>query len=230
MAGSNLVLLAAIGFVGSHFLLSHPLRQPLVASLGEFGFQVIYSGVAFITSGLLIWAYVRAPVTTPLWPVGSVLWAVVTLIMLLASVLLMGSIIRNPALPNFASATAPAEARGVFAITRHPMMWSFALWAACHIAVYPVSKNIVLAGAIIVLALVGAALQDRKKERLKPELWRAWEAKTSYWPFVAIVHGRARFAGWGMHTLGGGVAVWLAASWAHIPVSGVAAGIWRWVY
>lgn len=70
--------------------------------------------------------------------------------MLIASILLMGSIVRNPALPNPGRPTpVPAEARGVYAITRHPMMWAFALWGMCHIAVYTVAANIIVAVAII---------------------------------------------------------------------------------
>ncbi len=150
--------------------------------------------------------------------------------MLVASVMLMGSIVRNAALPRPESGRkVPDEARGVFAITRHPMMWAFALWGACHIVVYPMAANIVVAAAIIVLALVGAALQDRKKEQLQPEVWRAWEDKTSFWPFAAIAAGRARLRGFGMHALAGGVVVWLAATWVHIPISGWPAGIWRWL-
>ena len=229
MDGLTSVLLAAIAFVGSHFLLSHPLRKPIVSATGEPVFAAVYSLVAAATLIWLVVAYKAAPMTEPLWPVGDVLWAIVTLVMLIASVLLLGSLVRNPALPGPKLATVP-EARGVFAITRHPMMWAFALWAICHIAVFPVGKNIILAAAIIVLALVGASLQDRKKEVLQPDSWRAWEARTSYWPFAAIVDGRARFGGFGMHALAGGLVVWLAATWAHIPLSGWAAGIWRWVY
>ena len=111
-----------------------------------------------------------------MWSVGDGLWTAATVVMLLASILLMGSIIRNPALPNPGSPTpVPAEARGVYAVTRHPMMWSFALWGICHIAVYPVAANIIVAAAIIILALVGAALQDRKKEALQPDTWPDWE-------------------------------------------------------
>ena len=51
------------------------------------------------------------------------------------------------------------------------MMWAFALWGICHIAVYPVAANIIVAAAIIILALVRAALQDRKKEALQPDTW-----------------------------------------------------------
>jgi uncharacterized membrane protein len=230
MSGLGFVAAAAASFVGTHFLLSHPLRRPMVARLGEVGFLGVYSAVAAVTIGLLVVAYLAAPLGRPLWPVGSGLWAVATVVMLLASMLLLGSLIRNPALPNpGAAGVVPESAKGVFAITRHPMMWSFALWGACHIAVYPYAANIVLSGAIITLALVGAALQDQKKASLQPEFWRAWQARTSYWPFQAIAAGRARLGGFGLHVLAGGTVVWLAATWAHIPIAGWRAGIWRWI-
>ena len=46
-----MVMSAAIAFVGTHFLLSHPLRAPLVARVGEKGFLGLYSLVAFATLG-----------------------------------------------------------------------------------------------------------------------------------------------------------------------------------
>jgi len=109
------------------------------------------------------------------------------------------------------------------------MMWAFAIWGLAHILIYPIAKNIVLSSAIIVLALVGAALQDRKKAALDPQGWTAWESRTSYLPFVAIAQDRAAFGGFGAHALGGGVVVWLLATWAHIPLAGWPAGIWRWL-
>jgi uncharacterized membrane protein len=45
------LLLATLAFVGSHFLMSHPLRPTLVARLGERGFTILY---AFI-----LWALVH---------------------------------------------------------------------------------------------------------------------------------------------------------------------------
>lgn len=229
MSASMMVLAAASAFVLSHFLLSHPLRRPLVNAMGEKGFLGFYSAIALLTFGAMIWAYRRAPATSPLWQVGDGLWAFVTVAMLFASILLLGSFIRNPALPGAAGSAANAEARGVYAVTRHPMMWSFAIWGACHTLVYPVEKNIILASAIIVLALVGAALQDRKKAAHDPQGWHAWQSRTSYWPFAAIVQGRARFGGFGGHAIGGGIVVWLLATWLHIPAAGWPAGIWRWL-
>lgn len=230
MDGTESVLAAAIAFVGTHFLLSHPLRGPIVARVGEGAFLGLYSLVSAVTLLWLALAYRAAPPTPPLWPVGDGLWGVVTLVMLLASVLFVGSLVRNPALPGpKATGAGPSEARGVYTITRHPMMWGFALWSLCHIAVLPVAANIVLATAILMLALVGAALQDRKKEALQPDFWPGWEAKTSYWPFAAMAAGRARLGGFRMHDIAGGLVFWLAATWAHIPLAGWAAGIWRWI-
>lgn len=229
MDGASWVLAGAASFVGTHFLLSHPLRRPLVARLGESGFAALYSLVAFATLGATVWAYLRAPVTTPWWDAGDGLWAVATAAMLVASVLLMGSLVRNPALVGAGGQAATAQARGVFAITRHPMMWSFAIWGAAHVLVWPITKNVVLCSAIVVLALVGAALQDRKKAALDPAGWTAWQARTSYLPFAAIVRGRATLGGFGLHAIGGGLVVWLAATWAHTPLAGWPAGVWRWI-
>ena len=184
------VLITSAVFVCTHFMLSHPLRRPMVARLGENAFAGIYSLVAFATLGATVWAYREAPVTAQLWPVGDDLWALATAMMLVASILLMGSFIRNPALPGVASFAASAQAKGVFAITRHPMMWSFALWGVSHIIVYPIEKNIILSGAIIFLALVGAALQDKKKAALDPQGWPQWKRRTSFFPFAALATGQ----------------------------------------
>lgn len=225
------LVLACIAFVGTHFLLSHPLRAPIVARTGEGAFLGIYSAVAFGTLGWMVWAYRAVPDESFLWDVGDALWALATAIMLLASVLFMGSLLGNPAMPNpnGGDEAPPADARGVFAITRHPMMWSFALWSLAHALVFPQAANLVLVGTIAFLALVGARAQDMKKEQLRPAFWRGWEAKTSYWPFAAVASGRARLGGFRGHDLGGGLVIWLAASWAHIPLTGWAAGVFRWI-
>jgi len=229
MTGAMTVLASAVTFVGTHFLLSHPLRRPLVGAIGEKAFLGVYSLVALATLGVTIWAYRAAEITPPLWEVDGGLWAASTVLMLVASILLLGSLVRNPAMAGGATSAATAQAQGVYAVTRHPMMWAFAIWGIAHILVYPVARNIILSGAIIVLALVGAALQDRKKSDLDPQGWLAWRARTSYLPFGAIVAGRARFGGFGMHALIGGFVTWLVASWAHIPLAGWPAGIWRWM-
>jgi uncharacterized membrane protein len=225
----TMLLLAAIAFVGTHFLLSHPLRAPLVRVMGEPAFLGVYSVIALATFSWMIVAYRSAPLTALMWEVGSLLWAIVTLLMLIASVLLAGSLVGNPAFPKpGASATAPGAARGVYAVTRHPMLWSFAIWGFAHILVYPTAKTFIVALAIVILSLVGAALQDKKKERLQPDVWPQWERQTSFIPFAAIIAGKARLREFGAIALIGGLIFWLVATWMHIPLSGWRAGVWRW--
>ena len=220
------LLAASIAFVGTHFALSHPLRAPIVSKLGENGFRGVYSLVALATFVWVVMSF-RAvgPGGAPLWNgMGAGVWIAATIIMLVASVLLAGSFIRNPAMPApGAEKLAAQDPHGVFNITRHPMMWSFALWAAVHILLSPTARQFILAGAVGFLALVGAHMQDRKKEVLMGDAWAGWEAKTSYWPrFGALL--KAGPAAWI-----GGIAIWLLATFGHIHANGIPAGIWRWV-
>ena len=103
------------------------------------------------------------------------------------------------------------------------MMWSIALWAATHVLLSPTPRQIILAGAIGLLALLGAHLQDRKKESQMGEVWTGWEERTSYWPRFG------RLARAGAIPWIGGLIIWLAATFGHIHANGIPAGIWRWL-
>lgn len=211
------LFLSAIAFVGTHFLLSHPLREPLAGRVGERAFQVFYSLIAIATFGAMIWFYGRIGREPQLWTPSEAVWIIGAVLMWLGSILFVGSFVGNPALPG---ARGPKGGpTGVFAITRHAMMWGFALWAIVHLMVVATPKALVFDGAILLLAGVGSALQDRKKAGLMGEAWHEWTAQTAFWPF-----GRG-LANPGPLALVGGTLLFLAATWLHpFPV-----GIWRWI-
>jgi len=211
--------LFALLFVGTHFLLSHPLRAPLVRAVGEGPFRGIYSVVALITFGLMIYYYGKIGREPPLWEVTDVIWIFGSLLMWLGSILFVGSFVGNPALPG-ARLKPGTQAGGVFAITRHPMMWGFALWAIVHLAVVAMPKALVFDGAIIFMALVGSAMQDRKKQERMGETWHEWSAQTAFWPFARGLSSPGIFA------LVGGTVLFFVATWLH---PGHAAGFWRWL-
>ena len=166
MQPMSLLIVTCVLFVGSHLVLSHPLRDGLAGRLGERGFQIVYSVVAIATLILVVQAWRGMPPEPPLWIVDDPLWILASLIVLFASILFIGSLIGNPALPApHAARDAAAAPRGVFAITRHPMMWGFALWAIAHVMVMPTPGQIILSATIAFLALVGSAGQDAKKAR-----------------------------------------------------------------
>ena len=226
---------AGAAFIGTHLVMSHPLRRPLVSLLGEGGFRILYSVVALATFGWMIHTWMAVPATAPAYVPGDLVWGIATAVMWFASVLLAGSFFGNPALPappGIAASAARRDPMGVFAITRHPMMWSFALWGIVHTAIWPTPENHALAGIITLMALIGSAGQDLKKARLMADAWMTWRRRTSFFPFAGQLTGQrgwhVTWPGWGV--LGLGTLIWLIATWAHTPLGGrVAAGVWRWV-
>jgi len=210
--------LAAGSFVGTHFLLSHPLRRPLVERMSEGPFRGIYTLVSFATFGLTIWAYRSMGRQQPLWSVGEAGWIVATLLMWLGAILFAGSFIGNPALPGTRGPRG-RTASGVMAITRHPMMWGFAIWAVVHMMMVATPKALVFDFAILFLALVGSMMQDRKKQALLGEDWHDWSAQTAFFPFARGLRNPGLFA------FATGTALFLIATWLHpFPV-----GLWHWL-
>lgn len=211
----TLLLIALASFVGTHLLLSHPLRATVVGAVGERGFAGVYSVVAFATLGWAVWAFGRTPQGVYLWTAPeSWAYAAAAPFMLLASILFVGSMTApNPALMG--GKTSP-EPQGVMRITRHPMMWSFAIWAAVHATISGDTRTVALCAAVGGLALVGAAGQDRKKRGQMGAAWDAHEAQTSFVPFA-----RGRFNPGALATIGG-LVVFAVATWAHPYLGGPA--------
>ncbi len=217
------LIAANVAFVGSHFAMSHPLRAPMVGALGERGFQLVYIVVSIATLYWVSTAFKAAP-AADLPGSGQAGWIIATFLTLPAMILFAGSLFGNPALPTpMADQQARAKPSGVFKVTRHPMMWGFALWAVSHITLWWSWRTTITALAIAILALVGAHLQDRKKERLMGEAWEQWEAKTSYWPHWGALLS-AGWLPWGL-----GLVFFALFSWLHLPLGGIAAGVWRWL-
>lgn len=201
---------AAASFVGSHFILSHPLRRPLARSIGERGFLLLYSLVAVATLGWMVWTAGNIGPETLRWQPGTPAVAAASLLTWLGSILFVGSLARNPALPDPRARKRDfGQPKGVFRITRHPMMWGFGLWALSHALVNPTPSGLIIAEAVFVLAILGAALQDFKKRRLVGGAWRQWEGRTSFFPFL---RGLA-WPGTGPFLIG--TVLFLAATWAH---------------
>jgi uncharacterized membrane protein len=221
---TSLIMLAAANaaFVGTHFAMSHPLRAPMVKALGAGGFQGVYTLVSAATLAWVYFAFVAAP-PADLPGSGEAGWIIATILTLPAMILLAGSLIGNPALPTpQAEAQARATPRGVFLVTRHPMMWGIGLWAISHLVLFWSTRTMITAFATGVLALVGARFQDAKKELLMGDAWAEWESKTSYWPRWG------KLLSVGPVPLLAGTGLFLLASWIHLWRAGIPAGVFRW--
>lgn len=212
------LLLSCIAFLATHFLLSHPLRRPLIRALGGGAFRIVYSVIALITFGAMIYYYNRCGrEPADLWQSGEIAWIIGTVLMWVASILFVGSFVKNPALVGAAGPRGGPT--GVLRITRHPMMWSFAIWAGVHLMILGQPKALVFDSTIIVMALAGAFAQDRKKAGQMGEDWHDWTAQTAFVPFTSGIAYPGTFA------FAGGTLLFLVATWLH-PIP---AGIWRWL-
>ena len=222
--------LATLAFVGTHLAMSHPLRTRLVQTFGDQWFAALYSAVSFVTLGWMVLAYRATENSYFFWLTPDWAKPAAAGIMLLACILLVGSFFRNPAFPHpGARPRAPRAASGVFAVTRHPMNMAFILWALVHIVLLGALPNLIVAGGILVLALVGSIGQDHKKLNVIGEPWRAWMGRTSFVPFGALVTGRAKWSAlgeaWPAVLLG--LLLWLGVTWLHAPEASPMAALTR---
>jgi uncharacterized membrane protein len=217
------LIVAFLVWVGVHLgIAGTRLRDAVVSRTGENAFRGIFSLVSIAAIVFLVQAWSQAP-TTPLWfAPGWLVWLLVVA-MLVAFVLFVGSVSRpNPTMvgPPGVAAQAP---RGMIRVTRHPMLWSFALWAAVHIVGNGDTASILFFGAFLVTALAGMPSIDAKLERRDPALWQALSATTSIVPFAAIAQGRNRFVpreiGW--LTLVIAVVAWAVLLYLHPWLFGI---------
>ncbi len=218
------VLYATAAFVGGHFVLSsRPIRGPVVGRIGENAFRGLYSLIVAAALVWLIFAFNRAPYVE-LWPEPGWGRYALAVLMLVASVFFVCAVSSpNPTLAGMERMTAGIdEGRGIFAITRHPMLWSFALWGIGHLVINGDAAAVIFFGGLALLSFGGMAHIDAKRRAAGDEVWRRLEASTSAIPFLALMTGRAtwtaaKIAWW---RLAVGVVVFVAFYYLHGPVIG----------
>ncbi len=208
------ILLLWIGFAGSHLALSSlRLRPQLVARVGEQGFLGVYSLISFAFFVPLVWVYIGNIHAGPwLWelPRGPVLRWFVNIGMGVAFV----SIVSALASPSPAS-VAPGKAvvRGMFRITRHPLVMGLGLFGLLHLLPNASTADVAFFGGFVSFALAGCWHQDQRKLATLPGYRPFYEA-TPFLPFT------------GKETLQGlrelspiavvaGIAVATLVRWAH---------------
>lgn len=187
-------LLALVGFLAAHALPAVPrARQRLIERLGRRLYLSLYSLLSLALLGWLLSAAGRAP-HVALWPPSPALHLVPLVVMPL-SLMLVGAGLAEPSAVSV-SLRRPRgadQAGGVAAVTRHPVLWGFLLWAAAHLVANGDLVAAVLFGAMALFSAAGmAGLDARARRRLGDAAWSEVAARTSLVPFAAILAGRAR--------------------------------------
>lgn len=194
MGGLGELILAALLFVGGHFVASAgSVRGPLVAKMGERAFSGLYSLLAAVLLIWMIWAYGRAPVV-PLWTPAAWMYWLPAIFMVPATLLAVAAVSQdNPTAVMQHVRAGDRPAPGILAITRHPLMWGIGLWALAHIPPNGTAGDLIFFGSFALLAFGGTLAIDAKKRRQWGAAeWERFSRQTSNLPFAAIIAGRAR--------------------------------------
>lgn len=181
------------------FLVSHTLpaatdlRGRLVERMGERIYRLVYGGLSILLLAWLISAAVRAPVIMLWWPQS---WhSLMPLLLMPVAIILItaATISPNPLSISLRSVAYDPTRPGIVAVTRHPMLWGFALWALSHMIANGDVVSFILFGGLCAFALYGMQLFDRRmKQRLGEAEWHRLADNTSIMPFAAVFRGRAR--------------------------------------
>ena len=184
MSATTEIILLWTGFAGTHLLLSSlPVRRRIIARIGEDAFRGLYSLVAFAWFIPLVWVYFGNKHSGPaLWnlPIGEALRWLVYFTMGTAFVLLACSVVQTSP-----TAVVPGKAtpRGVLLITRHPLLWSLALFGLAHLIPNGFASDVAFFGGFLLFVLVGARHQDQRKLVTNPD-YRAFHDATPFVPFT----------------------------------------------
>lgn len=220
------LIAAAVVWVVVHIgIAGTGLRGSFVRMLGERGFRAAFSVVSVANLVWLGLAWGAAGPVRVLWHAPDGLVVVCMALLLPAALLLVGSLTTpNPtSLAGARALDSATPAVGVLRVTRYPMLWAFALWAATHGLIIGTLSAAIFTGAFLVVAIAGMFSLDRKYARRAPAQWPAFARATSILPFAAIAQRRNRFvfAEIGLWRLAVAALLWLALVALHRPVYAV---------
>ena len=198
------------------------IRYTLTRRLGVNGYRGLFSVSSIAVMVFLCSSYAQAG-TIVLWQAPGWLHWVLALVMLPAFVLLAASFVRNPTAAG-GEKFLQRDVQGIQRVTRHPMMVSYATWAAVHLIGNGDLAGVVFFGTFLLTAVVGMPSIDRKTSERDDAAWARLERSTSIVPFAAILAGRNRFVpaeiGWVVPSVG--LALWLGLLVFHRSIFGVA--------
>jgi len=175
-----------VAFAASHMALSsRSLRPKVIGALGnEFRFQGLYSLIALAIFVPLVAIYFRhkhaGSYLGTLGTVPGMRW-LVYVGMGVAFVLLVAGLVR----PSPASVVPGAtEVRGIYHVTRHPLLMSFGVFGLLHLCVVALhATELAFFAGFPLFVLIGTRHQDQRKLASGGEAFRRFHAATPFLPF-----------------------------------------------
>jgi uncharacterized membrane protein len=184
MAPEIQILLWGVALMLTHHVPTHPpVRRALTGALGERPYQGIYSAVSFITLGGLGWTW---------WShrhAGDLLWnlrnpafvhGMELMVALGFAMLLSGSVFAAPSSIT-AKSVPKGEARGMSAVTRHPVLMGIAFFSGAHLLMNGWAADVFFWGTLLFVAVFGAWHEDYRK-KAQSDAYASFCERTSFLP------------------------------------------------
>lgn len=148
-----------------------PLRAGLVGAMSRSNYLIGYSLASLLALAWLFHATMRLDFV-PLWEAAaSQAWIPLVLTPIGLVFLVAGLLSPNPASITL---RPPDLAPGaITSVTRHPVLWGFALWAGSHLVPNGDMRSLLLFGSLLAFALLGMVMTDRRARRRLGEHWPA---------------------------------------------------------
>lgn len=209
------LILALLVFAISHSLTNLPaLRNPAERVLGRGGFMAAYSVLSLVLLAWMIAAYRDAP-TLVLWVQEGWMRWIPAIAMIPASLLIgIGVASPNPFSIGPGRRGYDPARPGILRLTRHPVLWGLAIWAAAHVVPNGDAAALILFVPLIGLAFAGPPMLEKKRRRTLGEAEFDRLAARTDRPAWAMVPE----TGWRILV---GVALYGLLFAAHEPVIGV---------
>lgn len=217
---------ALVAFFATHFLPTRRgLRTWLIGRMGRRAYFSIYGIVSLAVVAWLIVAAGHAPHVTLWWQLGWHRWVpVLTMpVAILLAVLTVGLGYPHTLGGSRRAVFDPARP-GIAAVTRHPLLWSLALWAGAHLVANGDLAHVILFGGFAGLSLGAMRIFDRRAATaMSPAEWDATRRATAILSLAPLVD--PAWLGANRATLARAVIiaalVYVAVFMLHQPVIGV---------
>ncbi|WP_201862954.1 NnrU family protein [Microvirga soli] len=177
-------------FLAAHLIPASPgLRSRLIGLMGRATYLTAYS---LLSLGLLAWLTLAAQpaVTVLLWDPAPWQRHVPFLAMPVAAFLLIAGLAwPNPLSISLRSGEEPGP---IVAVTHHPVLWGFLIWAASHVPPNGSLVVVLLFSGMAAFSILGFFLLDlNARRRMGANRWHARSAGTSIIPFTALLQWRS---------------------------------------
>ncbi len=219
----GMLIIDALLWLGLHLgVAGTDIRYAITRRIGVNAYRGLFSFSSIAVMVFLCMSYAQSG-NVVLWTAPDWLRWVLAFVMLPAFVLFAASFVRNPTAAG-SEKYLKGEIKGIQRVTRHPMMVSYATWAAVHMIGNGDVASLLFFGTLFLTAVIGMPSIDRKTSDRDAAAWAQLERSTSIVPFAAILAGRNRFVpgeiGWVVPAVG--TALWLGLLIFHRSIFGVA--------